>query len=346
MQTYTFIGSDKNAGKTTAMNFVYHELRGRMIADHSICLTSIGINGEAVDTFDNREKPAINIEPDTLFMTASEHLTGLDGSYEEINVIKNPGFTKPYTLGRTLSALKLVLEGPNDKAGIQAFKEIIAWYNSRSICLIDGSVDRQFIGHPNISDGIFYSLLVTDRVEQQAKLRDFLVAIMLPETNQTVKTRIFEKRLGQPTSLLMKENGNVVYRGFQVPFLDELLKANIRLTAQEQMLLYLEGALSRTLYDFLAPFDRLTVVLDSFTRYLNISTDTALRKVFQPKLMINHIVPIICIFLNLETDHYQLELPPEVPVINLFGDTSNTGIFGNGTVKLPGLEETADSNGL
>ena len=52
METLAFIGSDKNAGKTTVFNFVYQKMHA---ADTMVCLTSIGINGEPVDTYEAQD---------------------------------------------------------------------------------------------------------------------------------------------------------------------------------------------------------------------------------------------------------------------------------------------------
>ncbi len=72
MKTLTFIGSDKNAGKTTAFNFVYKKLQNAHCQSARICMTSTGISGEAEDKFTGRNKPFVDIFKNTYFITSSQ----------------------------------------------------------------------------------------------------------------------------------------------------------------------------------------------------------------------------------------------------------------------------------
>lgn len=62
-------GTAKNAGKTTALNFLVHALTER---GHVLGLSSVGRDGEAVDQITNRPKPRIRPPMGTLVATSHE----------------------------------------------------------------------------------------------------------------------------------------------------------------------------------------------------------------------------------------------------------------------------------
>jgi len=113
METWSFIGSDKNAGKTTALNFVHRRLHEQRKGP--LCLTSIGINGEPVDNYENRPKPQFPVYRDEYFISATEHLAKLPEQFEILRRFAPPAFSKSYLLSRSRNDFELVVEGPNDK---------------------------------------------------------------------------------------------------------------------------------------------------------------------------------------------------------------------------------------
>ncbi len=154
MQTYSFIGADKNAGKTTMLNFVYD----RLYKDHKrICLTSIGINGEEKDNYEGHPKPRIKIKKNSFFITQKDHLTDLPGFYQTEKIFTQPTYKDTFILGKALFDLSLVLEGPNEKREILKIKEELP---KNLLLLIDGSIDRQFLGDPTISDAFYFAISI------------------------------------------------------------------------------------------------------------------------------------------------------------------------------------------
>ena len=88
METYCFIGSDKNAGKTTALNFIYDSLC-RKDCPPPLCLTGIGINGERVDNFDGSAKPEVRLRVGSHFLTHARHLEDHNGQYRTLQEWEN-----------------------------------------------------------------------------------------------------------------------------------------------------------------------------------------------------------------------------------------------------------------
>ncbi len=323
MKTLSFIGSDKNAGKTTAFTYYYHQLYKRKPNRGSICLTSIGINGEAVDSYENKEKPAIRIFSNTLFITAGEHLKELIGLYKVNATFTGPVFSKTYILATALDTFNIILEGPNDKAAILVMKRRLKQLDDKLYCLIDGSIDRQFLGHPDISDGICFALLLTQRKEQQKKASDLLTALLLEKCNSDISTLIESHRNKTTKSLLCSPKGELIYHGEQIPFLDEDLKKTCLETIDDDCVLYLAGSLATGLFNFLAPYGKLRIVLDNYTCYQKISVQKAPGKTFKPDLLVLNSVPLSCLFIRQEASHHWFDIPVNIPVYDLFRDESH-----------------------
>ncbi len=317
MKTYCFIGTDKNAGKTTALKFIYQKMC-KDSSPSSICLTSIGINGEESDQYDGRGKPPVRLQEDSYFVTKGDHLKMHTGKYATIAIFANPEFTGNYILGRCLCSLPVILEGPNTGHEVLAMKESIKSLLKISALLIDGSVDRQFLATPRISDIFYFSVLFSDRKQQQNKTRDFLYSLSLPPCEEKVRKVIEDKKDDTTKSLLFGEGGKLIYRGKTIPFSDRKLQAKCAEMHESHCVLYLQGGLTSTLYEVLAPFTRLHIVLDNFTLYLNVSTKPGKRQKFRPKITLLSPVNVQTIFIREETEFARDLLPANVQIINLF----------------------------
>ncbi|KKS25492.1 MAG: hypothetical protein UU83_C0005G0001, partial [Candidatus Jorgensenbacteria bacterium GW2011_GWF2_41_8] len=198
--TISFIGSDKNAGKTTALNFVYQKLKKENLSlkgnrnkgnsnktNNNVVITSVGINGEEFDNYESSKqykylKPEITIYNNDLFITASYHLEQLNGHYQILHIFDRPKFNKPLVLGRMLFDSKLILEGPNEKNELLEVKKYLLnieniTLNQLHFFLIDGSIDRQFLAHPQVSDYFFFSLLLCNRPQQINKAKNLLAPL-------------------------------------------------------------------------------------------------------------------------------------------------------------------------
>jgi hypothetical protein len=152
------------------------------------------------------------------------------------------------------------------------------------------------------------------------KAENLLVALSLKPCSQELKAVIDQQADQDLKSLLCLTTGEVLYSSREVPFLDELLKTACLKHKDDSCFLYLNGSLSQTLHDFLAPLANLTLVLDSFTCYQNVSVTPGREKSFKPILATYQTVPLTCLFLKQETGGTRITLPPQVPVYNLFRD--------------------------
>lgn len=325
MKTIAFIGSDKNAGKTTALNHVYAEMVQHGNDDHPLCVSSIGINGEDVDFFTGLDKPAIHLKQGSYFITTAAHLDKHQGRFSDLRHFSGSKYSNDYVLGRCERNMHLIIEGPNSRNEILALKHGLAQLLPDATLLIDGSIDRCFLASPEISDAFYFSLYLSAHPEQLVKAHDLLFPLSLPSCSKQQARLIARHRRADTKALYFGESDELLYHGTRIPFLDDALKACCREHAQQHGLLYLNGALSRSLYRFLAPFDRLALVLDNFFLYQNIYPDQDSATTFAPRMSLYHAPHVLGIFLrrdegtkaSLAVIKAALPFPGQVPIRDL-----------------------------
>jgi hypothetical protein len=315
MKTVSFIGSDKNAGKTTALNWYLSEKCKTL--QNSICLTSIGINGESSDEYEGTQKPSILIKSGNLFFTAARHLTQWAGFYKTLLMGLPPQFDQHFVLGEALFDFPLILEGPNHKKGLLHLKSILSQLELNQL-IIDGSIDRQFIAHHDISDEFCFSLLLSRRPEQLKKAADLLLPVRLHSCGHITGSAIDKHKTVNTKSMLLDKENNLVYIGEKIAFLDQDLKKQMESRLKHQGTLYLNSALSRGLYKYLAPFRNLRLVLDNFTMYQNINVHELPNLNFLPDICLKNSIKIHSIFLNEQGGSLPCKLPEKTPVFNLY----------------------------
>ncbi len=323
MKTISFIGSHKNAGKTTVLNFVHKRLHEEAQNSVPICLTSIGINGEDIDSFENKPKPLIPIHKNSLFITSTEHLKNKTGRYEVLYIFSDPVFKKIYILGKALLSFNIVLEGPNEKQAILSIKKKLHLFLKKGCLLIDGSMDRQFLAHPDISDAIYVSMLVSSKKNQQKKVEDLLFALSIPDVNKKQKLFLATKLQEDKKSIFFNKNNDILYSSQDIPFLDKDLKQVCLNTRETVCFLYINGALSKSFYAFLSPFSNLTVIVDNFTCYQNIFTSQHQNSGFRPDLRLFHSPIVEKIFIKQEKGVDSFSLPGNMIAHNIFRDNIN-----------------------
>ncbi|OFZ49751.1 MAG: hypothetical protein A2381_18040 [Bdellovibrionales bacterium RIFOXYB1_FULL_37_110] len=314
LHTICFIGSDKNAGKTTAFNFIYAKLGKKKI---NTILLSIGVNGEDFDSLENHIKPKIVIKKDDYFITEQNRVKGLDGLYDVVKIFSPPNFKKIYILSRAHGNLPIVLEGPNEKHEILKIKEFLGSYFDQANILLDGSIDRQFIASEEISDEFYFSLLITERLEQIKKIKNLIRPLAYEVVVPPIKSFIKKHSGDQEKTIIFDESLNIIYKGLEISFLDKNLLTQLKKNATKKIYIYLNGALTNHLWEMLSPFKNLTLILNSFTQEL-ISHLPQFKENSIKKLLLNQ-VKLSGIFLREETSKKSdIFLPENVPVYNLF----------------------------
>ena len=151
-KSISFVGMDKNAGKTEALNFVIKRLNDYK---KKISVTSIGIDGETLDQVTETSKPRVFLYPESLFIT-SEQLYPKKEIVSMVEDISHYGTS----LGRLITSRaktfgNVMLSGPTDS---KRLKELIDnMVQSSDMCLIDGALSRKSFASPSITDAMILS---------------------------------------------------------------------------------------------------------------------------------------------------------------------------------------------
>jgi hypothetical protein len=151
-KTVSIIGMDKNVGKTTVLNYILNEARGRF----SLGLTSIGRDGEDKDRVTLTKKPKIYVERGTLIATAKQCLFNSDVTRE---IIETTGIHTPMgevIIAKALSDGYVELGGPSINAYMQSICTQILEYGA-DLVLIDGALSRKTTASPAITEATILS---------------------------------------------------------------------------------------------------------------------------------------------------------------------------------------------
>lgn len=152
-KSVSFVGMEKNTGKTECLNYVLNELYQ---TDKKIALTSIGIDGESVDQVTETPKPEIELEPGTIFVTSEKHYKEKRPTSKILDLS-----TYSTSLGRLVTAEaqqrgKALISGPSSTGKLKEVLASMQKYNV-DICLVDGALSRKSFGAPSVTESLILS---------------------------------------------------------------------------------------------------------------------------------------------------------------------------------------------
>lgn len=149
----SIIGMDKNAGKTTVLNYFISNIS---YSDYCIGLTSIGRDGEDIDTVTFTPKPKIYIKKGTFVATAKDCLKNCDITKEIFYSTDIHTSMGKVVIVKALSDGYVDLAGPSLNSQMEHICEILKMCGCNKI-FVDGAINRKsFIGR-NINQGAILS---------------------------------------------------------------------------------------------------------------------------------------------------------------------------------------------
>jgi len=152
-KTLSIVGMAKNAGKTTALNFLIEEAMDDGIR---LGITSIGRDGESQDLVTGTEKPKIYLDQDTIVTVPKQLYELADAGLE---ILKKTRFSTPMgdlLICRVADSGYVQIAGPPAAMDTKRVCEEMFGYGCEMI-LIDGAIDRKSIASPETSDAIILS---------------------------------------------------------------------------------------------------------------------------------------------------------------------------------------------
>lgn len=209
----SIIGMNKNVGKTTTLNHILREARGRI----SLGLTSIGRDGEELDLVTATEKPKIYIERGTIIATAKQCLLNSDITKE---ILKTTGFNTPMgeiIICRALSDGYVDLGGPSVNSYMTLICDELKRFGSELV-IVDGALSRKTFASPAITSA---TILSTGAAMSRS------MAKVIEETSHTVKLLSLENEedksvLKLATEVLLRGRIGIINRDNTIKMLDVL----------------------------------------------------------------------------------------------------------------------------
>lgn len=136
-RTVFIVGSKKNAGKTTFLNYALHTLR----ASSKLGVMSVGIDGETTDQIFGSPKPQLNAEPGDILLCSESSLARRDLHCEILNVYPFRTAIGRPVLVRALRPGRAEISGPENNSQLNGILADMRRHGAGTI-FIDGAVDR------------------------------------------------------------------------------------------------------------------------------------------------------------------------------------------------------------
>lgn len=152
-KTLSIVGMAKNAGKTTALNYLIEEAIDEGVA---LGITSTGRDGETQDLVTGTEKPRVYLDQDMLVAVPSLLYELADAGLEVIKRTNYSTAIGTLLICRVREAGYVQIAGPVINAEQKLLCQDMLNLGSQLI-LIDGAIDRKSIASPDTSDAIILS---------------------------------------------------------------------------------------------------------------------------------------------------------------------------------------------
>ena len=149
----SIVGMAKNAGKTTALNYLIEEAMDEGIV---LGVTSTGRDGEGTDVVTGTDKPRVFLDTDTIVSVPTQLYELADAGLELVKMTEYGSSLGQIMLCRVVSSGYVQVAGPVINAQhIKMCEEMIRL--GAQLVLIDGAIDRKSIAAPGTSDAIILS---------------------------------------------------------------------------------------------------------------------------------------------------------------------------------------------
>lgn len=202
-KTLSIVGMAKNAGKTTALNYLIEEAMDEGIR---LGITSIGRDGETQDLVTGTEKPRIYLDQDTIVTVPTQLYDMADAGME---ILKKTRYSTPMgdlLICRVADSGYVQIAGPPAAMDTKRVCEELFGYGC-DLILIDGAIDRKAIASPETSDAIILSTgaVLSRNMKKVVEETAHLVSLYsLDELENSPARRQIEENLFQDRILLIK----------------------------------------------------------------------------------------------------------------------------------------------
>ena len=150
LSSLAIVGTAKNVGKTTTMNWLIERFEARGIR---LGLTSVGRDGEDLDMVTDRPKPRITPPPGTLVATA--HLSAKRSSARLKEVRPTPFRTAigPVSIYEVQTMGTVEVAGPVSVSDTRRLVEMLRELGAKQV-IVDGAIDRRASAASDLAEGV------------------------------------------------------------------------------------------------------------------------------------------------------------------------------------------------
>jgi hypothetical protein len=149
------IGLSKNVGKTTATNHLLETLiNEKLYCSDEIALTSLGLDGEAIDALTGLPKPRYVPQAGLLVATTAELLRQAESEGAQVERLQQlPGRTAlgPVILARILRPGRVIIAGPTLLRDLRNAMDQLQVFGAH-LSIVDGAINRLSAAAPKITD--------------------------------------------------------------------------------------------------------------------------------------------------------------------------------------------------
>ncbi len=155
ISSLSFIGLAKNVGKTTATNHLLETLLAEnLYRANALALTSLGLDGEAVDALTGLPKPRYVLQAGLMIATTVELLQQAENEGVQVErLLQLPGRTAlgPVVLARILKPGRVIIAGPTLLRDLRRALDKLQEFGSQ-LGIVDGAINRLGAASPKITD--------------------------------------------------------------------------------------------------------------------------------------------------------------------------------------------------
>ena len=288
-KSLSIVGLEKNTGKTECLNYILRRLKN---SDKRIAVTSVGVDGESIDSVKNTQKPEIELFENVVFITSESHYRQKRLTSVILDLSEKRTALGRLVTARSLSGGKLVFSGPSDTQWLKACIDGMDRYGVDTT-LVDGAVSRLSLASPAVTEAMILctGAAVSPQPTQIARKTRFVVdLIQLPQFSGPAAASLSELENG-----VWSVDGEGQIHLLDIPsvFLIEKYKDAL---FEKGDILYFSGAVSDKLLLFLKTQKNIaekTLVVRDFSR-LFVSPETMhafqnkggkIEALYRPKLL-------------------------------------------------------------
>ncbi|MBQ8704652.1 MAG: hypothetical protein IJ524_09830 [Bacteroidales bacterium] len=188
-RSLSIVGMEKNTGKTVCLNYILHRLHEM---DAHVGVTSIGVDGEQVDSVFATAKPEVILYEGTHFITSEQHYL----KRQTVSVLEAVDSRRtalgPLVTARVLVRGKALLSGAATTGILRQHIEQLGSMGV-DIAIVDGALSRLSLASPTVTDAMILATgaAVSANIKQLVSKTKFLYnLILLDEVSPDLRERL------------------------------------------------------------------------------------------------------------------------------------------------------------